>query len=120
MNSAYTFLKKCGVFFLITDNNGVPAGRPFDTLIQDENDLIIGVGNSKDIYRQLKRNSRIQIVALDYETKEWIRINAFAYEEYDDHNRNRLIESSDFLKSNPKSVDELSIFKIEVLDYRVY
>ena len=57
MNEVFAFLKECGAFFIITDNNGAPAGRPFNSMIADGNDLIIGVSNNKDIYRQLKANS---------------------------------------------------------------
>ena len=82
MNEVFAFLKECGAFFIITDNNGAPAGRPFNSMIADGNDLIIGVSNAKDIYRQLKANSRIQIVSLSSGNK-WIRANGFALEEFD-------------------------------------
>lgn len=120
MSEVFTFLKKCGAFFVVTDNNGVPAGRPFDSLIQDGNDLIIGVSNNKDIYRQLKRNGRIQLVALDNETRHWIRVNGLALEEKNDLLKNKLVESSSFLQINPEIIDEVSTFKVEVIDYKIY
>ena len=84
MNEVFAFLKECGAFFIITDNNGAPAGRPFNSMIADGNDLIIGVSNAKDIYRQLKANSRIQILSLNAANKS-IRANGFALEEYDSY-----------------------------------
>ena len=35
MNEVFAFLKECGAFFIITDNNGAPAGRPFNSMIAD-------------------------------------------------------------------------------------
>ena len=120
MGAVYSFLKKSGVFFLINDNNGIPTGRPFDTIIEDENDLIIGVSRNNDLYNQLKRNSRIQLVALDNVDKKWIRVNGFAYEEFDENSKQRLMESSEFLKHHPHMAHEVAIFRVEILDYKIY
>ena len=120
MGAVYSFLQKCGSFILINDNNGVPTGRPYDSIVEDGNDLIFGVSNKRDIYHQLKRNSRIQLVALDNEQRKWIRVNGFAYEDFDEDSKQRLMESSPFLKEYPEMIKELSIFRIEILDYNVF
>mgnify|MGYP003289381962 CR=1 FL=1 len=120
MSEAYTFLKECGTFCLITDNNGLPAGRPMETLIQDGNDLVIGVSNNRDIYKQLKNKPRIQLISLNNDTKHWIRVNGLALEDFDEELREKLIESSQFLKLYPDMIQEVAIFKIEVIDYRIY
>lgn len=120
MSEIYSFLKECGAFFVITDNNGVPAGRPFDSLLELQNELVIGVSKNRDIYRQLKRNSRIQIVALNKTLDRWIRINGFALEDNDSDLDKELIASSEFIQRNIDKQQELGVFKIELLDYKIY
>ena len=122
MNDVFAFLKECGAFFIITDNNGAPAGRPFNSMIVDGNDLIIGVSNAKDIYRQLKANSRIQIVSLNAGNK-WIRANGFALEEYDSYDlKERLYNEDNYVKTHFASPNDerLCIFRVDVLDYHIY
>ena len=122
MNEVFAFLKECGAFFIITDNNGAPAGRPFNSMIADGNDLIIGVSNAKDIYRQLKANSRIQIVSLSSGNK-WIRANGFALEEFDSFDlKERLYNEDNYVKThfNSPNDERLCIFRVDVLDYHIY
>ena len=122
MNEVFAFLKECGAFFIITDNNGAPAGRPFNSMIADGNDLVIGVSNAKDIYRQLKANSRIQIVSLSSGNK-WIRANGFALEEFDSFDlKERLYNEDNYVKThfNSPNDERLCIFRVDVLDYHIY
>lgn len=122
MNEVFAFLKECGAFFIITDNNGAPAGRPFNSMIADGNDLIIGVSNAKDIYRQLKANSRIQIVSLSSGNK-WIRANGFALEEFDSFDlKERLYNEDNYVKTHFISPNDerLCIFRVDVIDYHIY
>lgn len=122
MNEVFAFLKECGAFFIITDNNGAPAGRPFNSMIADGNDLIIGVSNAKDIYRQLKANSRIQIVSLSSGNK-WIRANGFALEEFDSFDlKERLYNEDNYVKThfNSPNDERLCIFRVDVIDYHIY
>ena len=122
MNEVFAFLKECGAFFIITDNNGAPAGRPFNSMIADGNDLVIGVSNAKDIYRQLKANSRIQIVSLSSGNK-WIRANGFALEEFDSFDlKERLYNEDNYVKTHFSSPNDerLCIFRVDVIDYHIY
>jgi uncharacterized pyridoxamine 5'-phosphate oxidase family protein len=122
MNEVFAFLKECGAFFIITDNNGTPAGRPFNSMIADGNDLIIGVSNNKDIYRQLKANSRIQIVSLSGGNK-WIRANGYALEEFESSElKEKLFNEDNYVRTHfSSSTDEkLSIFRVDVIDYVIY
>ena len=122
MNEVFAFLKECGAFFIITDNNGTPAGRPFNSMIADGNDLIIGVSNNKDIYRQLKANSRIQIVSLSGGNK-WIRANGYALEEFESNElKEKLFNEDNYVRTHfSSSTDEkLSIFRVDVIDYVIY
>ena len=122
MNEVFAFLKECGAFFIITDNNGTPAGRPFNSMIADGNDLIIGVSNTKDIYRQLKANSRIQIVSLSSGNK-WIRANGYALEEFESFElKEKLFNEDNYVKTHfSSSTDEkVSSFRVDIIDYVIY
>ena len=122
MNEVFAFLKECGAFFIITDNKGTPAGRPFNSMIEDGKDLIIGVSNTKDIYRQLKENGRVQIVSLSGGNK-WIRANGYALEEFDAFElKEKLFNEDNYVRTHfSSSTDErLSIFRIDVIDYIIY
>lgn len=76
----YDFLKECGIFYLATINGNAPAVRPFGAVMENDGDLFITAADTKAVYRQMKQNSNIQIVALKHGTREWIRINGNAEE----------------------------------------
>ena len=64
MTRYYNFLKDCGVFYLVTINGTAPAARPFGAVMENDGDLFITAADTKAVYRQIKQNSNIQIVAL--------------------------------------------------------
>lgn len=74
MTRYYDFLKDCGVFYLVTINGTAPAARPFGAVMENDGDLFITAADTKEVYRQMKQNSNIQIVALKHGTRKWIRI----------------------------------------------
>lgn len=74
MNEVYDFLKKCGTYFLATDEGGQPRVRPFGTIDLFEDKLWIQTGKSKKVADQLKANPKIEICAMDGD--EWLRVSA--------------------------------------------
>lgn len=76
MNEVYDFLKKCGTYFLATDENGQPRVRPFGTIDLYHDKLYIQTGKSKKVASQLKANHQIEISA--FNGQEWIRVTAEA------------------------------------------
>lgn len=75
MSREYDFIKECGLFFVLTMNDGVPAGRPFGAIMEQGKSLYFSTANTKDVYAQLKKNPKIQIIAMKPGTRDWIRIN---------------------------------------------
>ena len=57
------FLTKAGVFYLSTVNGNVPKWRPlgFHMLVDDV--IYFGVGDFKEVYRQLEANPMTEVVA---------------------------------------------------------
>ncbi len=74
MSKTFEFLNDCGVFFVTTVNENLPAARPFGAVMEYEGELYLSTGNTKDVYFQMKKNPNIQVVALKHDTRDWIRV----------------------------------------------
>lgn len=79
MGKAYEFLKECGTFFLLTIHGKYPAGRPFGGVMEEEGILYVSTSDQKEVYRQLKENSRVQLLAMRKDC-HWARITGLALE----------------------------------------
>lgn len=76
MEEVFEFLKRCGTYYLATDDNGQPRVRPFGTIDLFEGGLHIQTGRSKDVYHQMEKNPRVELCAFD--GKRWLRLTATA------------------------------------------
>ncbi len=114
MSKSFDFLKSCGVFFVTTINEEIPASRPFGAVMEYEGNLYISTGNTKDVYKQLVKNSNIQIVALKKETREWIRINGKAIETKDLKEKAIMLKECPILSKrfNSETCEYFALFKI--------
>lgn len=92
MSKVYDFLKDCGAFFLLTVNENAPVGRPFGAVMEYENRLYFTTATMKEVYKQLKANDNVQIVALKHGTREWIRISGKAKECFDFDIKEKMLE----------------------------
>ena len=72
MEEVYEFLKKCGVFFIATEEGNQPRVRPFGALNIFENKLYIQTGKSKNVSKQMQINPNIEISA--FTEGRWIRL----------------------------------------------
>ena len=79
MQEVYEFLKKCGTYYLATEEDGQPHVRPFGTIDLFDGRLTIQTGNVKEVSRQMLRNPRVELCAFDGE--RWLRLAATAVEE---------------------------------------
>ncbi|MBC3796613.1 NimC/NimA family protein [Acetobacterium tundrae] len=76
MQEVYDYLKKCGTYFLATEEGDQPRVRPFGTIDIFEGKLYIQTGKSKDVSKQISLNPKIEICA--FLGDNWIRIQAIA------------------------------------------
>ena len=76
MNEVYEFLKKCGVYYLATVEDGQPRVRPFGTVDLYEGRLYIQTGKRKPVADQMKANPKVEISGMA--GGEWIRLTAEA------------------------------------------
>ena len=116
MSGYYDFLKDCGVFYMLTVNGNAPAGRPFGAVMENDGDLYVTAADTKDVYRQMKMNPNIQIVALKPGTREWIRISGTAMECMDIAMKQKMLDECVILSKHYSTpADEhFCIFKIQI------
>ena len=71
-----TYLKDCGVYFIATEEDGHPRVRPFSSCEILDGQLVIRTGKVKDVYKQIAKNPRVELCAMNRSGMEWIRISA--------------------------------------------
>ncbi len=72
MEEIYNFLNDAGTYFLATDDNGQPRVRPFGTVALKDGKLYIQTGKSKDVFKQIQKNPKVEISA--FKDGKWIRV----------------------------------------------
>ena len=72
MKEVQEFLKECGVYYLATIDGDKSRVRPFGTAEIYNNHLYIQTGKKKDVYKQIEKNSNVEICA--FKDGRWIRI----------------------------------------------
>ena len=73
MNEALKFLTDNQVFYLTTVDGDTPKVRPFGFVMEYGGKLCFATNNQKNVYRQMKANSKIEIAATS-KTGEWLRL----------------------------------------------
>ena len=74
MEEVVKFLKACGAYFLATADGDQPRVRPFGTANIFEGKLYIQTGKSKDCSKQIQKNGKVEICAMNKAGNEWVRI----------------------------------------------
>ena len=72
MEEVFEFLKKCGVFYLATEEGEKPRVRPFGAVNIFEGKLYIQTGKSKNVSKQMQTNSNVEISGMV--DGDWIRL----------------------------------------------
>ena len=57
------YLTDAGVYFLATENGDQPKIRPIGYYKLDEDKIYFSVGDFKEVYKQMQKNPKIEIVA---------------------------------------------------------
>ena len=74
MSKAYDFLKECNFYYLLTFDGDYPAGRPISGILEADGTMYVGTRTDKAVYRQLKQNPHIGLVA--FNKGRWLRLQA--------------------------------------------
>ena len=91
MNKIYTFLKEAGVFYLATVDGDRPRLRPLGAVLEADGKVIFGVGDFKDVYRQMLKNPNVEIVACKKDG-HWLRYSGKAVFESDESYAAKMIK----------------------------
>ena len=119
MKGAYNFLRNCGTFYLATEENGQPRVRPFGAISDFEGKLYIETNNQKKVYRQLKKNGKVEICGMN--EGRWIRIEGTVKEDLRREARVAMLEDNPSLKklASPDN-GTLTVFYFENVTATIY
>ncbi len=114
MSKVNDFLTETGVFFLATTDGDQPKVRPLGAHMEMDGKIIFGVGDFKEVYRQLCDNPLTEIVACKPDG-HWLRYTGRAVFETDPKYEKAALEAAPHLKSiyNEESGHKMAMFHLE-------
>ena len=120
MNEVVKYLKSCGTFFLATDEDGQPHVRPFGAVCVFENRLYIVTNNQKKVYRQMKRNGKVEICGMHQGT--WLRVEGEVKEDTRREARVAMMDDNTAALSSMYTVDDnlTTVFYLEHATATIY
>ena len=103
MEEVFNFLKKCGTFYLATEDGNKPRVRPFGAVNIFENKLYIQTGKSKNVSKQMQINPNIEITG--FLDGKWIRLEAEVVRDDRKEAKESMLDANPVLK-NMYSADD--------------
>ena len=93
MSKIKDFLQETGVFVLATVDRDQPKLRPLGAFLEKDDKLIFGVGDFKDVYRQMRANPLVEIAACKADG-HWLRYTGKAVFETDESYAKEMIRTA--------------------------
>ena len=114
MSKVNDFLSEAGVFFLATADGDQPKVRPLGVHMEMDGKVIFGVGDFKDVYRQLAANPKTEIVACKPDG-HWMRYTGKAVFETDPKYTEAMLDGAPHLRSiyNEETGNKMMAFHLE-------
>lgn len=114
MSKINDFLTEAGVFFLATNDGDQPKCRPLGAHIEMDGKVIFGVGDFKNVYKQLVANPKCEIVAAKQDG-HWLRYTGKAVFETDQKYAETILEGLPHLREiyNEKTGNKMMCFHME-------
>ena len=114
MSKIGDFLKETGVFFLATAEGDQPRVRPLGAYIEMDGKVIFGVGDFKNVYKQLCANPKTELVACK-NNGHWLRYTGKAVFDTDTKYAEAMLEKLPQLKNiyNDNTGNKLMTFHLE-------
>ncbi|MDO4621695.1 MAG: pyridoxamine 5'-phosphate oxidase family protein [Eubacteriales bacterium] len=104
MNEVLEFLKGCGTFYLATVEGDQPRVRPFGAVCEFEGKLYIVTNNQKDVFKQMKENTKVEICGMH--KGKWIRVCGNAIHDTRREARVAMMEANKASLSSMYTVDD--------------
>ncbi|MBO7395580.1 MAG: pyridoxamine 5'-phosphate oxidase family protein [Ruminococcus sp.] len=113
MSKIGDFLKEAGVFFLATNDGDQPKLRPLGAFLDKDGRVIFGVGDFKDVYKQLLANPKCEIAACKKDG-HWLRYTGKAVFETDSSYAEEMIKTAHLeMIYNESTGNKLMAFHLE-------
>ena len=114
MSKINDYLTEAGVFFLATTEGNQPKIRPLGAHIEMDDKVIFGVGDFKNVYKQMVANPLVEIVACKNDG-HWMRYTGKAVFETDEKYANTMLEGMPHLKNvyNEETGNKMMCFHLE-------
>lgn len=114
MSKVNDFLTEAGVFFLATTDGDQPKLRPLGAHMEMDDKVIFGVGDFKNVYKQMKANPKVEIVACKQDG-HWMRYTGKAVFETDEKYANAMLDGAPHLKDiyNETTGNKMMCFHLE-------
>ena len=114
MSRINDFLTEAGVFFVATVDGDKPKLRPLGLHFEMDDKILFGVGDFKNVYRQLLANPNIEIAACKPDG-HWLRYTGRAVFETDEKYAEKALEMSPGLKNiyNDQTGNKMMVFHLE-------
>lgn len=114
MSKINDFLTEAGVFFLATVDGDKPRLRPLGAHLELDGKILFGIGDFKNVYKQMLINPYVEIVACKQDG-HWMRYTGKAVFETDDKAANTMLEAMPHLKNvyNEQTGHKMMCFHIE-------
>ncbi len=114
MSKLNDFLTEAGVFFLATENGSQPKLRPLGAHLEMDGKVLFGVGDFKDVYKQMAANPLVEIAACK-PNGEWLRYTGKAVFETDPKYAEALLDAMPNLKPmySEETGHKLMMFHLE-------
>ena len=119
MSRLNDFLTEAGVFFLATVDGDRPRLRPLGAHLEMDGKVIFGVGDFKEVYRQLTVNPHTEIVACKPDG-HWLRYSGTAVFETDGKYAEAILEGAPHLRGiyNEETGHKMMCFHLEEAEAR--
>ena len=114
MSKVNDFLSAAGVFFLATCDGDQPKVRPLGAHMEMDGKVLFGVGDFKDVYKQLAANPKTEIAAAKPDG-HWMRYTGKAVFETDPKYAEAMLDGMPHLRNiyNEETGHKMMVFHIE-------
>lgn len=114
MSKVNDFLTEAGVFFLATVDGDQPKVRPLGAHFEMDDKVLFGVGDFKNVYKQMVANPKVEIVACKQDG-HWLRYTGKAVFEDDPKYAEAVLDMMPDLRNiyNEQTGNKMMIFHLE-------
>lgn len=114
MSKVNDFLTEVGVFFLATADGDQPKLRPLGAHLEMDDKVIFGVGDFKNVYKQIEANPKVEIVACKPDG-HWLRYTGKAVFEEDPKYAEAMLDMMPDLRNiyNEETGNKMMTFHLE-------